>query len=546
VVLALLSLLTGTTPAVAADDAVPASGWTAATPSVFAVGDSLFMQCGPTLGMGTRSVGMIGWASASSTDLRLRLSSAPDAVWPYTTEASHAEELADFRDASTLVIGLGTNDVRGSISPAQFRDNVNWFLQQAAGRPVLWVNLYRPQFAENVATWNQILADAAGQHANLRIVDWNGYATANPSALKADRVHVASTEACRQGHHALIQAALPPVTGQSPSPDWVDPAPVAPPTPNPVTVEYDRTGGPAGPLGAANGTVTCYLRNSGCVQTFAHGAIAWSPGTGAHVMPTAVATIWLAYADTGRAGYPVGAATCGLRGGGCRQEFEAGSMYWSPVTRAVLVADPFLTKYLALGAQDGGLGYPTSDITCGGTTAYGCYQRFHGANLFWSVDGTYFSSGRVAPRWGRLFPAFGYPITDTVCGLRDGGCAQYFAAGAIYYSPATGAKAVNVSILARYRALRGEKSGLRYPVTETTCALRGRGCATHFQGGSLYATSRTAPAYIVAGPIRQKWLSLGAERSAYGYPVADPVTRNGITAQRFQGGTLTYRSGRFY
>lgn len=254
--LAALAIMTGPTPALAADGTSPTT-WAAATPSVFGLGDSLFMQCGETLGLRTRSLDMIGWGSATSTDMRARLtSSASD--WPYMTEPSHADELADARDASSWVVGLGTNDVRVGMTAAQYQENVNWFMEQAAGRPVLWFNLYYPTRQSTVATFNGVLAAAAQQWPNLRILDWNGYVTAHPEVLFSDRVHLASFDACRQGRFALIQANIPPVAGDdSPHPDWVDPDPQSPPTPQPVAEAYQRSGGEGGPLGASSGDVTC-------------------------------------------------------------------------------------------------------------------------------------------------------------------------------------------------------------------------------------------------------------------------------------------------
>jgi uncharacterized protein with LGFP repeats len=588
-----------------ADETSAASTWSAATPTVFGLGDSLFMQCRESLGVGTRSLGIIGWGHGTSQDMRERLSSAV-ADWPYMTEPSHAEELTNFRTASTLVIGLGTNDVAGRVSAAQYRSNVDWFMEQAAGRPVLWFNLYHPAYQANVAAFNAILADAAQRWPNLRILDWHGYVAAHPEVVHRDRIHLASYAACRQGRFALIQENIPPVTGHADSPDWIDPAPAPPPSPNPVTVEYERTGGARGPLGAAAGAVSCGRAGDGCVQYFAGGAITWSPRTGTRTIPSSAAQAWRAeFEETGRVGYPIGAAVCGLRSGGCRQEFERGFMYWSTMTAPRdVMRGPLLSRYLAVGAQNTSLGYPTTNVTCGlGGTA--CMQNFQGGTLFWSsTTGTAFGvNGHVRNRWlalgghngalglptmdtrcglrnggcgqhftrGTLYwssstgartlvgairdrhlaiggdrSVLGYPTMDTRCGLKNGGCGQHFEGGTVYWSPSTGARIVGLSIRTRYLASGAEKSGLGYPTMDTTCALRGGGCGQHFQGGSLFAVSRTASARVVFGAIRDRWLALGGVSSRYGYPLADPVAVPGGYTQRFQRGTLTYRYGRWY
>ena len=50
----------------------PDETWTATTSTVFGMGDSLFMQCGETLGLGSRSLGIVGWAGGTTDDLRAR------------------------------------------------------------------------------------------------------------------------------------------------------------------------------------------------------------------------------------------------------------------------------------------------------------------------------------------------------------------------------------------------------------------------------------------------------------------------------------------
>jgi hypothetical protein len=481
-VIAVLTVLSGTASASAAEDSSSAA-WVAATPSVFGVGDSLFMQCGETLGLGGRSLGMVGWPSATSDDLRARMSSNVT-DWPWMTEPSHGTELADFRTASTWVIGLGTNDVK-RLSPARYRANVDWFLQQAAGRPVLWFNVHNPQYPAETAAFNQILADAAQRWPDLHILDWNGAVVAHPGALSTDGVHLASYQACRDTRFALIQAGIPPVAGQVGGPGWTDPAPHSPPTPDPVTVEYGRRGGPAGPLGAATSALDCARKDDGCVQFFAHGALAWSPRTGVHMLPAAVSAAWHEHAETGGPGYPTGEAVCTLPNGGCRQPFQTGWMYWSRSTAAFEVNGPVLTRYLALGAAGGPLGYP---------------------------------------------------VAGSPCGLAGVGCLQDFQGGSIYASPRTGARVLTGAVRARWIAAGGPLSGLGYPTTDTAC--NGTGCGQHFLGGSIYWSAGTG-AHLLTGPVRTRWIAAGGPKSALGYPVAEQISvRDGLT-QRFQHGLLT-------
>ena len=594
-----LPLLAGTAgPAAAEDTAV-----TAASPSVFGVGDSLLLQCGESLGLGTRSLGMIGWVGGSSTDLRTRLTSTGNS-WPYMTEASHAQEIADWKAASTWVIGLGTNDIATNTPASTFKANVDWFMARAAGRPVLWFNLHYPLHQKRIDTYNVVLAQAAQRYPNLTILNWARYAKAHPEALRADEVHLATFDACRDGRFALTRAAMPPVEGyEAQEPGWTDPAPVPPPTPNPVTTEYVATGGAAGPLGESTRPLDCELRGDGCVQFFEAGAIAWSPASDAVVMSAAVAEAWdTGWADIGRLGYPVAEAVCGLADGGCRQQFQTGWMYSAPgIGAREMMASPILTEYLDLGGPDSDLGYPTSTLSCG-LTGTGCYSTFEGGAIFWSHEiGAHAVNNTVLSRWrlngGRTGPlgnptsdlicglrgggcgqtfeggaiywssatgtravigavhdrwvaargvygSVGYPSTDTICGLRGGGCGQNFEDGSVYWSAATGARVITGEIRRRWAAARGVYGSLGYPTMDTKCGMAGGGCGQSFSGGSVYWSERSG-ARIVKGIIRSKWLAAGGVNGRYGYPVAEQRAITGGVSQRFSGGTLTYRAGRW-
>jgi LGFP repeat len=490
-VLSLLCVLAGTTSI--ATSAGAATSWVASGPGVFGLGDSLFLQCGESLGVGTRSRGMVGWAGGTTEAMRARLSTSGGS-WPYTTEPSHAAELAAFRDAPTLVVGLGTNDVHGSVSATRFRANVDWFMARAEGRPVLWFDLHNPAFSSRVAAFNTILAGAADRWPNLRILDWSGYVAAHPDAVMDDGVHLASYTACREGRLALIRAAVPPVAGQPADPGWEDPPPQDPPAPDPVTAEYTSSGGPAGPLGPPTGPVSCQRRADGCVQFFAHGGLTWTADTGVQRMSEPVARAWSHYSELGRVGYPVAAEICGMPGGGCRQRFEHGWMFWSPATDAWdLIDGPLLDRYLRRGGANGDLGYPLGIPACGAARD-GCVQRFQGGALYWSGrTGAHIVSGAVRTGWMRTggpSGALGYPLSDTICGLVRGGCGQNFSGGSVYWSPKNGVHAVT-------------------------------------------------------GVIRSRWIQSGGVSGRLGYPVTDRRTISGGWSQRFSGGTLTYRHGRW-
>jgi hypothetical protein len=201
------------TPARAGD--VPTIAWTGGNAYVWGMGDSLFEQCRENLGLGWRSLGMVGWPGATSTDMRNRMSSTSE-NWPWITEASHAEELVWFRDAGAWLIGLGTNDARVGTPVEQFRANIDWFMQKSGGRPVEWFDIHNPPYQAHADRLNAELRAATDRWPNLKILPWHAWALQNPSALLSDQVHVATYEyGCQQGRHKLAFLGMPDEPGKT-------------------------------------------------------------------------------------------------------------------------------------------------------------------------------------------------------------------------------------------------------------------------------------------------------------------------------------------
>ncbi|OYO02671.1 5'-nucleotidase C-terminal domain-containing protein [Enemella evansiae] len=250
----------------------------------------------------------------------------------------------------------------------------------------------------------------------------------------------------------------------------------------------------------------------------------------------------------GPLGKPIGNKFCGLRDGGCGQHFENGSVYSSPNTGEHVVKGAIRDKWAATGWETGKLGYPTSDEFCGLRDG-GCAQRFEGGLIYWTpATGAY-------PVWGAISVAYadvrwetsklGYPTSDEFCGLRDGGCAQRFTGGLIYWSPASGPAPVWGAIGQKYADLGWETGQLGYPLGGEFCGLRDGGCAQRFQGGSIY-WSPASGAHQSWGLIRDYWAQNGWETGRFGYPVWDEqCAPNGDAwecRQSYQGGVITYNS----
>lgn len=244
------------------------------------------------------------------------------------------------------------------------------------------------------------------------------------------------------------------------------------------------------PLGAPMGDEAPTSDGKGRARQFAAGTIIWSPGLGAHELHGPIRDRWLALgAEKGPTGYPASDVTASARDGGQLAQFANGAIAWAPQVGAHEVHGDISAKWAALGYELGPLGWPTSDETA-------------------AADGV----GRV----------------------------NQFQGGAIYWTAATRARSVLGPVRDAWTALGAERGMLGYPVSDDTVTPDGAGRFTHFQGGSIYWTAATG-AHEVHGPIRDRWSSLGWERSPLGYPTSDEqVDASGRHFNTFQHGTITW------
>ncbi|WP_436054987.1 GH25 family lysozyme [Pseudarthrobacter oxydans] len=252
-------------------------------------------------------------------------------------------------------------------------------------------------------------------------------------------------------------------------------------------------------LGNPWGPIACGLVNNGCYQIFQGGSIQWSPATGAHsVRDGAIrGTYQRSGSENGPLGYPVfGPEICGLKGGGCYQMFQGGAVIWNSVTGAqISLAGPIRDRYASMGFENGPLGYPTSSQVCG-LASGGCSQSFQGGDILWSSgSGAYaVTAGAIRANYGSLGAQGGqpgYPVSNEVCGLKNGGCYQFFQGGSMIWSSTTGAHFSPFgSIRGVWASQNFENGWLGYPFTNEYCSSSGE-CRQDFQGGSLIWTPKT-------------------------------------------------------
>jgi uncharacterized protein with LGFP repeats len=243
----------------------------------------------------------------------------------------------------------------------------------------------------------------------------------------------------------------------------------------PVADRYAALGGTPGALGAVTGCELPTADGRGRFSTFQRGAIYYSQASGAWDVSGSFRDLWASTGfENGPLHYPV-SGEVGTRGGGVFQNYQGGTLYWSPASAAHSVSGAFLALYGSLGYENGFLGYPTSQevpVRDGGV-----FQVFQGGVAYWSpTSGAHTVSGSFRDLYGTLGyenGCLGYPTSQELPS-RDGGVYQQFQGGVAYWSPSSGAHALCGDLLRAYGSTGYENGFLGYPTSDEYGIAGGR------------------------------------------------------------------------
>jgi len=150
--------------------------------------------------------------------------------------------------------------------------------------------------------------------------------------------------------------------------------------------------------------------------------------------------------------------------------------------------------------------------------------------------------GEIGKKWNQLGGQTGFlgaPLNDET-GTPDGvGRYNHFQNGSIYWTPQTGAHEVHGQIRDKWASMGWERSDLGYPITDELAVGDGRGRYSNFQGGTIFWSDKTG-ARVIRGTIMKKWVALRGSRGFLGYPVSDEtVTPDGKGRfVHFEGGSI--------
>ncbi|SFC53397.1 N-acetylmuramoyl-L-alanine amidase [Klenkia taihuensis] len=287
-------------------------------------------------------------------------------------------------------------------------------------------------------------------------------------------------------------------------------------------------------LGAPRSDVQTSVR-SGQVLLLVRGAITRTPTGPLRVVAGQTYERWIALgAENGWLGYPSSAEAV-LAGGGFTA-FEGGSVYRSPGTGAHAVRGGIYEAWARLGYETGVLGFPTADEV---PVAGGFVSTFQGGSIFWSPStGGRFVRGGIQQAWVRLggvSGVLGFPTADEV--PVAGGFVSTFQGGSIFWSPSTGGRFVRGGIQQAWVRLGGVSGVLGFPTADEVPVAGG--FVSTFQGGSIFWSPSTG-GHPVQGDLLAAYVRQGGPAGALGFPVSDPQARSGGLLSTFQRGSIAW------
>lgn len=189
------------------------------------------------------------------------------------------------------------------------------------------------------------------------------------------------------------------------------------------------------------------------------------------------------------------------------------------------------------------LGAPMGRIVTG-LRSGGAYQPYQaGAIVYSPATGARVSVGAIRTAYGQAgyeSGYLGYPTSNEVTGLKDGGVYQIYQGGTVYWTPRLGAHITRGAIRTAWGTQGNERGTLGYP-TSNEFAAPASGARQNFQGGAIL-WSPAIGAHRVAGGIGSKYLASGGEKSLLGYPTGEEVCRlkDGGCSQAFQNGAIVW------
>lgn len=329
---------------------------------------------------------------------------------------------------------------------------------------------------------------------------------------------------------------------------------------------WEKAGGDTSTLGVRKGDV--YPIGDGFALDFAGGKMFFTPATGAKYLygPLLDKYESLGGAADSDLGFPTINEVPGLAGPDSRvSTFSAADnpvIFWTPEHGAFVVRSALNAAWDKLGSSGGVLGAPVGDETYDGEVTA---QKFSGGEVSWNRATKEFTtvpavlaeqlkglqvaidpSAAINMAWRAAGGAAG-PLGAKKGGqypIGGDGIAQDFVGGKVFFSPATGANAVEGEILAKYESLGGPvSSDLGFPIAnETDGGFGPSSRIVRFSAADKPVIFWTPDhgAFVVRGAMVAAWDKLRGPNGKLGAPVGDQTVDGDVVSQKFTGGMISW------
>jgi uncharacterized protein with LGFP repeats len=333
---------------------------------------------------------------------------------------------------------------------------------------------------------------------------------------------------------------------------------------NAITAAWKDAGGDHSDLGPKQGE--CYAAGQGFAQDFVHGKMFFTPATGPRSMSGPVLDKYESLGGPAASdlGFPTINEVAGLAPNSRVSTFSASDkplIFWTAEHGAFVVRGAINAAWDKLGSSGGALGVPVGDETYQGEDAT---QAFSGGRVSWNRLTKTFTTD--PPDLATQLTDLQVPIDPTAAinmawraaggpsgplGAKQGdqyplagdGLGQNFAGGKIFFSPATGANAVENDTLAKYESLGGPGGNLGFPIAnEADGRFKSASRVSAFAAADkpvIFWTSAHG-AFVIRGAIKAAWDKLGAAAGKLGAPTADQAVAGDVVTQRFTGGQVSW------
>ncbi|AEF38564.1 alpha/beta hydrolase-fold protein [Hoyosella subflava] len=233
-----------------------------------------------------------------------------------------------------------------------------------------------------------------------------------------------------------------------------------------------------------------------------------------------------------------------LRGGAKRQEFEHGTIYWSPELGAHQIEGEIEALYEKEGGARGQLGLPTTSETPT-PDGRGFFTQFEKGAIYWTPEtGAQMVHSGFREVWGENgweAGDMGYPVSGIENTEDRRGRLQKFERGAVFATTRGGTTAVFGKIWDHYNELGRETGVLGYPQSGEHNIGSGR--FTEFANGNIYWSPASGAWAVLEGDIMDAWAEQGYEAGPLGYPTSDAHDTEEGLRQNFQNGYVLVSDG---